>query len=221
MHVRNRSSYVQDEWLDQQIIFMNFLAHAFLSFNDAGILTGNMISDFVKGKKKFDLPENIQQGILLHRKIDTYTDDHLANKELKLIFRPHYGLYCSPIMDVLFDHFLACDENIFSEDSLRQFTADTYNKLDEYQEHFPERFARMFPYMKSQNWLYHYRSMEGVWNSLGGLARRAKYLGETSTAFALFEDNYETLRAGYNEFFPELREMAFSVYQEITGRENV
>jgi acyl carrier protein phosphodiesterase len=205
---------------DQQKIFMNFLAHAFLSFNDAGILTGNMISDFVKGKKKFDLPEEIQKGIILHRKIDTYTDDHLANKELKLIFRPHYGLYCSPIMDVLFDHFLASDENFFSEDSLQEFTAETYSKLDEYQAYFPERFARMFPYMKSQNWLYHYRTMEGVWNSLGGLSRRAKYLGEMSTAFALFEENYETLRAGYNEFFPELREMAFSAYQEITGREN-
>lgn len=199
---------------------MNFLAHAFLSFNDAGILAGNMISDFVKGKKKFDLPEEIQKGIVLHRKIDTFTDDHLANKELKLIFRPHYGLYCSPIMDVLFDHFLASDGNIFSEDALLAFTAETYGKLDEYQDHFPERFARMFPYMKSQNWLYHYRTMEGVWNSLGGLSRRAKYLGETTTAFALFEENYETLRAGYNEFFPELREMALATYLELTGTES-
>ncbi|HSF45392.1 MAG TPA: ACP phosphodiesterase [Chitinophagaceae bacterium] len=199
---------------------MNFLAHAFLSFNDAGILTGNMISDFVKGKKKFDLPEEIQKGIILHRKIDSYTDDHLANKELKLIFRPHYGLYCSPIMDVLFDHFLACDETIFSEDALMQFTLETYQRLDGYVDHFPERFAGMFPYMKNQNWLFHYRSLEGVRNSLGGLSRRAKYLGETATAFALFEKNYETLRAGYNEFFPDLREMALASFQELTDREN-
>lgn len=203
-----------------QNLFMNFLAHAYLSFNDAGILAGNMISDFVKGKKKFELPGDIQKGITLHRKIDTYTDDHLANKELKLIFRPHYGLYCSPIMDVLFDHFLACDENIFPENALMQFTMETYEKLDEYQDYFPERFARMFPYMKSQNWLYHYRSKEGVWNSLGGLSRRAKYLGETGTAFTLFEENYETLKAGYNEFFPDLHEMSLVSYRELTGREN-
>lgn len=30
---------------------MNYLAHAFLSFNHQPILTGNMISDFVKGKQ--------------------------------------------------------------------------------------------------------------------------------------------------------------------------
>ncbi len=35
---------------------MNYLAHAYLSFNDPEILVGNMISDFVKGKKKFDYP---------------------------------------------------------------------------------------------------------------------------------------------------------------------
>ncbi len=35
---------------------MNYLAHAYLSFGDPDILAGNMISDFVKGKKKFDYP---------------------------------------------------------------------------------------------------------------------------------------------------------------------
>ncbi len=35
---------------------MNYLAHAYLSFNDPDVLAGNMISDFVKGKKKFDYP---------------------------------------------------------------------------------------------------------------------------------------------------------------------
>lgn len=35
---------------------MNYLAHAYLSFNDPEILVGNLISDFVKGKKKFDYP---------------------------------------------------------------------------------------------------------------------------------------------------------------------
>jgi acyl carrier protein phosphodiesterase len=194
---------------------MNFLAHAFLSFNDAGILTGNMISDFVKGKKKFDLPEEIQKGIILHRKIDTYTDDHLVNKELKLIFKSSYGLYSSPIMDVLFDHFLATDPNYFDEESLLQFTLQTYLLLDDQQDRFPEKFARMYPYMKTQNWLYHYRSREGVWNSLGGLSRRAKYLHETQTAFNLFEQHYETLRAGYNEFFPDLYEMTRASYNEL------
>jgi acyl carrier protein phosphodiesterase len=205
----------------QTAYHMNFLAHAFLSFNDDGILAGNMISDFVKGKKKFDLPMPIQQGIALHRFIDSYTDDHLANRELKLIFKPHYGLYSSPIMDVLLDHFLATDSSIFDDDSLLGFSNNIYQQLEQYEGYFPAPFARMFPYMRSQNWLYHYRFHEGVRNSLGGLVRRAKYLGEVDTAFALFEKHHETLRAGYNEFFPDLRNMANDTYQQLTGRENV
>ena len=50
---------------------------------------GNMISDFVKGKKKFDYPPGIQKGIMLHRAIDTFTDTHEATKLAKEVFRPH------------------------------------------------------------------------------------------------------------------------------------
>lgn len=66
--------------------FMNYLAHAYLSFGNPEILMGNMISDFVKGKTKFDYPVGIQKGIALHRMIDNFTDTHAATKEAKEFF---------------------------------------------------------------------------------------------------------------------------------------
>ncbi len=51
---------------------MNYLAHAYLSFHDPEVLVGNMISDFVKGKKQYDYPDGIQKGIRLHRIIDLF-----------------------------------------------------------------------------------------------------------------------------------------------------
>ena len=62
---------------------MNYLAHAYLSFNEPEILVGNMISDFVKGKKKFDYSPGVQKGIALHRAIDNFTDYHTATKAAK------------------------------------------------------------------------------------------------------------------------------------------
>ena len=62
---------------------MNYLAHAYFSFNHTDILTGNMISDFVKGKKKYDYPPGIQKGIALHREIDEFTDAHEATRLAK------------------------------------------------------------------------------------------------------------------------------------------
>jgi acyl carrier protein phosphodiesterase len=55
---------------------MNFLAHIYLSGSEHEILIGNFIADSIRGKQ-FDAYQNsIQQGILLHREIDEYTDSH-------------------------------------------------------------------------------------------------------------------------------------------------
>ena len=196
---------------------MNYLAHAYLSFNKPGILVGNMISDFVKGRKKYDYPEMIQQGISLHREIDSFTDSHWATKEAKDIFRPAYRLYSGAIMDVVYDHFLALDENEFTNESLEKFTLNTYNLLDQYTNYFPEKFAIMYPYMKTHNWLYHYKYREGIQKSLGGLVRRSKYLTESDTAYQLFNGHYEKLKRLYQQFFPEIRSMAINFLKQPDG----
>jgi len=184
---------------------MNYLAHAYLSFNRPRILVGNMISDYVKGKKKYDYPDQIQQGIAVHREIDRFTDTHSATKEAKEIFRPAYRLYAGSLIDVIYDHFLALDENEFTGESLKAFTINTYAMLDRFTDHFPEKFSRMYPYMKSQDWLYNYRYRQGIEKSLAGVVRRAKYLEESDTAYLLFNEHYERLKNLYRIFFPELK----------------
>ena len=187
---------------------MNYLAHAYLSFNRPGILVGNMISDFVKGKRKFDYPGEIQRGIALHREIDNFTDHHYATKEAKDIFRPVYRLYAGSLIDVVYDHFLALDENEFTDTGLKAFTMDTYALLDQYADHFPEKFKMMYPYMKAQNWLYHYRYPQGIEKSLAGVVRRAAYLEESDTAYRLFTEHYDRLAQLYKLFFPDVKKMA-------------
>jgi acyl carrier protein phosphodiesterase len=194
---------------------MNYLAHAYLSFNKPGLLTGNMISDFVKGRKKFDYPLQVQQGIALHREIDNFTDSHFATKEAKEIFRPAYRLYAGSFIDVVYDHFLALDGNEFNNESLHAFTLKTYSLLDEHSAYFPERFAMMYPYMKAQNWLFHYRFREGIQKSLGGLVRRAAYLEESDTAYSLFNSNYEKLSQLYKLFFPDVKAMALNFVKQL------
>lgn len=182
---------------------MNYLAHAYLSFNHPEILVGNIISDFVKGKKKFDYPPVIQKGIHLHRLIDSYTDTHSATARAKELFRPHYRLYSGAIIDVLYDHFLATDANEFSNQSLFEFSEKTYHTLGQYRQWLPAGFAAMFPYMQTQNWLYSYNTRQGIRKSLGGLVRRAAYLTESDTAFHLFETHYQFLQDCYRQFWAD------------------
>jgi acyl carrier protein phosphodiesterase len=94
---------------------MNYLAHAYLSFEITDIAVGNMISDFVKGKQKLDYPIAIQQGIMLHRFIDSFTDSHAVTRQAKSFFKEAYGLYAGPLVDVVYDHFLANDPLRFPE----------------------------------------------------------------------------------------------------------
>lgn len=183
---------------------MNYLAHAYLSFEHAEILTGNMISDFVKGKKKFEYTAGIQKGIALHRAIDTFTDDHAVTKEAKEIFRPHYRLYAGAFVDVVYDHFLANDRTLFTNEDLQEFASSTYERLAIHTNSFPDRFAMMFPYMQTQNWLYNYHTKTGIEKSLHGVVRRSAYLTESETAYRLFEENYQLLSDCYETFFPHL-----------------
>jgi acyl carrier protein phosphodiesterase len=186
-------------------IIMNYLAHAYLSFNKPEILVGNLISDFVKGKKKFDYSISIQKGIFLHREIDNYTDFHPATREAKEIFRPHYRLYAGAFTDVVFDHFLATDKNEFTAETLLAFSQTTYKLVEPFISQLPEKFQKMFPYMRQQNWLNNYQYAWGIGHSLEGVVRRSAYLTESATAFRLFEQNYKHLQTCYNQFFPELK----------------
>ena len=187
---------------------MNYLAHAYLSFHNPGILVGNMISDFVKGKKQFDFPVLIQKGIQLHRAIDMFTDQHAVTKQAKQYLKPAAGAYAGAFMDIVYDHFLALDDGELSETDWKDFTEEVYTQLATRETILPEKFARLLPYMTSQNWLYNYRFTQRIENSFNGLARRAKYLADSCAIFALFTEHYSELESHYRDFFPDVKKFA-------------
>ncbi len=178
---------------------MNFLAHAYLSFEEPDLLLGNMISDFVRGKKKFDYPLTIQKGISLHRSIDTFTDCHPLTKEARKFFAEDYGLYSGAFVDIVFDHFLAKELP-----ALEEFAQRTYLMLESNIDHHPENFRDVFVSMKKYNWLYNYSQEYGIERSFSGLVYRAKYMHDSTRAFNLFLNHYDELGKIYSLFFPEL-----------------
>lgn len=184
---------------------MNYLAHAYCSFGHPPIIIGNLISDFIKGKKQFDYPDDIQKGIRLHRKIDTFTDNHQAVGEAKRVFRPHYRLYAGAFVDVAFDYFIANDSNLFpTEDALSSFVSLVYDSLKTYETHIPLIAHGYFVRMRQQNWLFNYRYVWGIQKSFGGIVYRSQHLVDSDTAALLFEENFFTLQQCYASFMPEL-----------------
>lgn len=192
---------------------MNYLAHAYLSFEQEEVLVGNMISDYVKGKTKFEYAPKIQIGIALHRKIDSYTDDHPIIKDAKKLFQPSYRLYAGAFIDVIMDYYLA--KKLNAEINFMPFTQNVYSQLAKYYNIFPEAFQKMFPYMQQQNWLFHYQFKDGLQKSLTGLQRRAKYIEEVTTAFTLLEQNEALLESYFEAYWPQLFTFATISYQSL------
>lgn len=189
---------------------MNYLAHAFLSFGQPEILTGNLLADFVKGKRQFTFSSGIQKGIKLHRAIDDFTDKHEATREAKQYFMPACGRYCGAFMDVVYDHFLARDIHHFNQASLKDFAQKTYNTIRPFEPAFPDRFDKVYYYMEHQDWLSGYYFKEGIFKSFRGLSYRAKFLNEhdADAAALAFEQHYTQLQHYYSTFMPDVEAFA-------------
>ena len=196
---------------------MNYLAHAVLSFQQPDILTGNMISDFVKGRNQYTFPVNIQKGIQLHRAIDTFTDSHPSTREAKQLLKPASGGYAGPFIDIVFDHFLSLDAAEIPSEGWEVFSQSVYVHLESQSALLPETFKKILPYMKQHNWLANYHHIHSIEKSFQGIARRAKFLEDALPAFRLFESEYLLLQKIYADFFPELKEFAQTRMQELSA----
>jgi len=183
---------------------MNFLAHIYLSFGDAEITIGNFIADSIRGNKFKHLPSRVQQGILLHREIDTFTDSHPIPKKSSKRLHKNYSHYSRVIVDIFYDHFLAKNWKNYSDRPLDLFVADFYDLLEVNYKILPVGVKRMMPYMISDNWLLNYSKMEGIGNVLNGMNRRTKNRSKMNFAIIDLEENYDAFEKEFTEFFDKL-----------------
>ena len=179
---------------------MNYLAHSVLSFTD-GQLVGNMIADFIKNNERENFPLPIQEGIRLHRAIDTFTDSHPAVSEAKKIFSPLVRLYAGAFVDVAFDYFVG---QLYSEVSLKKHAHKTYQTLWENEKWLPSHYKNMLTHMEKDDWLSNYRYDRGIQFSMQNVLNKAKYLEKDLPVFNIFLENKELLASHFDKFFPEI-----------------
>ena len=126
---------------------MNHLAHCFLSFGDEDLLLGNFIGDFVKGNDWQQYPAAVQQGILLHRTIDSYTDNHPMTDRSVARIRPYAGRYSPPFTDILYDHLLALNWEKYTDEPFDDFAEKTYRQLENRRAEMPPVLQERLPKM--------------------------------------------------------------------------
>ncbi|MFC6269381.1 acyl carrier protein phosphodiesterase [Frigoriflavimonas asaccharolytica] len=186
---------------------MNYLAHSYLNFSDEQIV-GQFLEDFIPNKDRFSYDEKLQQGIVLHREIDTFTDAHPAISEAKKIFSPLVRLYSGAFVDVSMDYFLA---NSLSEEALNRHALNVYKALRNYEHILPERLLKMLNGMEKDNWLCNYRADFGIKYSMQNVLNKAKYLEKDLLVYDVFLTNKPLLQDCFDVFFPELLAFAKSI----------
>ena len=185
---------------------MNFLAHIYLSGDHPEIQIGNFIADAVKGKAYLNFAPGIQQGILLHRAIDSFTDTHpIFRRSTARLHNKQYGHYCGVIVDLFYDHFLAHNWALYHDQNPEDYVQNFYDLLETNSSKLPQRIQSLKPYMIEQNWLLKYADFEGISTILAQMNRRTKGQSHMDQAPADLKEHYPDFENDFTQFFEEIR----------------
>ena len=183
---------------------MNFLAHIYLSGESDEIKLGNFIGDYVKGNKYLQFPEQVAFGIQLHRRIDSFTDQHADVKECAKLLKPGYGRYSGVVTDVFFDHFLASNWHEYSTDTLRQFSKHAHAVFLSNFLLLPFRVKQFLPFLIQHKRLESYAQRDSMFHVLEIMSRRTSLPANSEWAIQILHQEYQQFEALFRSFFDEL-----------------
>lgn len=195
---------------------MNFLAHLYLSQNNTNILIGNFIADHIRGNKYTSFSKEIQQGIFLHRAIDTFTDAHKIVRKSKRRLHARYRHYDGVIIDIFYDYFLAKNWANYSEIPLAVYTDAIYHLFDKIKLDLPLKSQQFIKYMIEYNILFNYQYKDGIEKVLNGMNHRTKGKSQMNLAIEDLKVLEKELEEDFTLFFKDLIAHTNQRLKEIT-----
>ncbi|HEY4787423.1 MAG TPA: ACP phosphodiesterase [Bacteroidales bacterium] len=192
---------------------MNFLAHIYLSGENDHVKVGNFIGDWIKGNDHNKYPADIQKGILLHRSIDSFTDNHPIVKKSKNRLNDKYHKYSGIIIDIFYDHFLAHNWKLFSDIELIDYTRNLNHCLISNMSYLPADIQEFIPRFMKRRWIESYATLEGIEHVLMGMSRYTSLPDKTADAINILKNEYEGFKSEFFEYFPLLEAHVVEKFQ--------
>ena len=184
---------------------MNWLAHVYLSEPTGEFRLGNLLPDLTRVRPLPKFSPAIMRGVECHYRIDAFTDrDAVVRKSIERIQAP-YRRFGGILVDMFYDHFLACAWSEFSPTALPDFAQEVYQSIEPFYGEAPEQTAAALRRMRAEDWLGSYATVGGIEVALGRLSRRLKGRIELAPAVEELERNYDDLKADFRAFFPRLQ----------------
>ena len=185
---------------------MNFLAHSLISLeidekDNKKTLYANFAGDFYKGLvETIELPDELKEGIVLHRIIDKISDRN--ENFLNELLTEKFGIFKGIVSDMYIDHFLSKNFDSLFNDNLNNIENKILYNIKINEKFFPDNFKRTFQWLKSEKVMSSYQNIDFLERAFYGISQRVRKGEILKSAIIELQKNYNLFEEkAIKEFF--------------------
>ena len=185
---------------------MNFLAHSLISLEidekeNKKTLYANFAGDFYKGLvETIELPDELKEGIVLHRIIDKISDRN--ENFLNELLREKFGIFKGIVSDMYIDHFLSKNFDSLFNDNLNNIENKILYNVKINEKFFPDNFKRTFQWFKSEKVMSSYQNINFLERAFYGISQRVRKGEILKSSIIELQKNYNLFEEkAIKEFF--------------------
>jgi len=185
---------------------MNFLAHSLISLEidekeNKKTLYANFAGDFYKGLvETIELPDELKEGIVLHRIIDKISDRN--ENFLNELLTEKFGIFKGIVSDMYIDHFLSKNFDSLLNDNLNNIENKILYNIKISEKFFPDNFKRTFQWLKSEKVMSSYQNINFLERAFYGISQRVRKGEILKSAIIELQKNYNLFEEkAIKEFF--------------------
>ena len=182
---------------------MNFLFHMLLSGTDDQLLLGNFMGDFVKGSLQDRFASRVRDGVQLHRRIDSYAEQHPLFRQSRHRLAPEYGLYRGVMVDLFYDYFLVNSWQHWSAEPFDRFLVRTRGVVEDNRAMLPTAMQPLVPVI-FEELLPSYATIEGIGQALSRMSRRISRPNPLQGCETELSRHHQALQSDFRGFTPDL-----------------
>jgi len=153
-------------------------------------------------------PDDVIEGIMLHRAVDAFTDSHSIFLEAKHWLQPERKKLAGIVIDVFFDHFLACHWKKYSRQKLERFISEIHLLLERRADWLPPELQALVPRMEAENWLGNYQDLDDLAVTFQRISKRRKFLTPLVGAEQDLKLYYNRFEKAFSEYYPQVLKYA-------------
>ena len=185
---------------------MNFLAHSLISLEidekgNKKTLYANFAGDFYKGLvETIELPDELKEGIVLHRIIDKISDRN--ENFLNELLTEKFGIFKGIVSDMYIDHFLSKNFDSLFNDNLNNIENKILYNIKISEKFFPDNFKRTFQWLKSEKVMSSYQNINFLERAFYGISQRVRKGEILKSSIIELQKNYNLFEEkAIKEFF--------------------